>query len=83
MTDVDRCVNRYMLNIVSSAIVNTPPPGALIKLVGKLGAKKHKTLHYIDTDEAMVQYILCTPSRSSLTPYRLFLAGRRVPCGYR
>jgi hypothetical protein len=43
-----------MLNIVSSAIVNTPPPGALIKLVGRLGAKKHKTMHYNGTEESMV-----------------------------
>ncbi|KAI6117739.1 hypothetical protein EDD16DRAFT_1885290 [Pisolithus croceorrhizus] len=38
---------RYMINIVTSAIVNTPPPVAVIRYV-------HKTLHYAQTDETMV-----------------------------
>jgi len=46
--------HRYMLNVVTSAIVNTPPPAAVLKLVGVLGKKTHKTLHHAQTDEVMV-----------------------------
>ncbi|KAH8928879.1 hypothetical protein BT69DRAFT_1256947 [Atractiella rhizophila] len=44
---------KYMLNIVSSAIVNTPPPPPVITMTNKLATKKHKTMHYCDTDETM------------------------------
>ncbi|GAA6037134.1 hypothetical protein JCM8097_008753 [Rhodosporidiobolus ruineniae] len=45
---------RFMLQIVSSAIVNTPPPPAVIWLVSKLGGKKHKTLHHAGTEEELI-----------------------------
>ncbi|EIW72301.1 hypothetical protein TREMEDRAFT_25176 [Tremella mesenterica DSM 1558] len=45
--------HRYMLNVVTSAIVNTPPPGGAAKMVSILGSHKHRTLHH-HTDEMMV-----------------------------
>ena len=36
--------HRYMLNIVTSAIVNTPPPAGAAKMVAQLGSHKHRTL---------------------------------------
>lgn len=36
--------HRYMLNIITSAIVNTPPPPGAAKMVGMLGGNKHRTL---------------------------------------
>ncbi|WWD20042.1 hypothetical protein CI109_104515 [Kwoniella shandongensis] len=44
---------RYMLNIVTSAIVNTPPPPGAAKMVGMLGGHTHRTLPK-DTDETMI-----------------------------
>ncbi|GBE82620.1 Uncharacterized protein SCP_0410050 [Sparassis crispa] len=46
--------HRYMLNIVTSAIVNTPPPNGVLSMVSALSTKTHRTLHYVDTDETMV-----------------------------
>jgi hypothetical protein len=62
--------HRYMLNVVTSAIVNTPyasssficiitnvtssPPGGVLTMVGTLATKVHKTMHYCETDETMV-----------------------------
>ncbi|KAG9016285.1 hypothetical protein FRB90_003509 [Tulasnella sp. 427] len=45
---------RYMLNIVTSAIVNTPPPAGVLKMVNQLSSKVHKTMHGQDTDETMI-----------------------------
>ncbi|KAI9622808.1 hypothetical protein H4Q26_015092, partial [Puccinia striiformis f. sp. tritici PST-130] len=45
---------KYMLNIVSSAIVNTPPPAALISMMGALSRVTHKTLASAQTDEDMI-----------------------------
>jgi len=45
---------KYMLNIVSSAIVNTPPPAALIGMMGALSRVTHKTLASAQTDEDMM-----------------------------
>ncbi|KAH8833526.1 hypothetical protein DL96DRAFT_1456583 [Flagelloscypha sp. PMI_526] len=46
--------HRWMVNVVTSAIVNTPPPNAVISLVSSLATKTHRTLHKVDTDEAML-----------------------------
>lgn len=45
---------KYMLNIISSAIVNTPPPAAMISFLNKVAGKTHKTLHHQGIDEDMV-----------------------------
>ncbi|WVQ79519.1 hypothetical protein IAT38_001618 [Cryptococcus sp. DSM 104549] len=45
---------RYMLNVVTSAIVNTPPPAGAARMVAMLGANKHRTLHGDHTDETML-----------------------------
>lgn len=36
--------HRYMLNIVTSAIVNTPPPAGAAMMVAVLGNHRHRTL---------------------------------------
>lgn len=33
---------KYMLQVITSAIVNTPPPPAVITMVATLGKKRHK-----------------------------------------
>jgi len=45
---------RYMLNVVTSAIVNTPPPTAAAKMVAQLGSHKHRTLHHQQTNEKLI-----------------------------
>lgn len=72
MTDLSRC----------SAIVNTPPPPALIYMVSTLGKKKHKTLHDVDTDETMVPLFekdvrFCSLSKLALCS-RIVNADRRL-----
>ena len=42
--------------IVSSAIVNTPPPVPVIMMTAQLGKKTHKTLHHIHTDEDLLPH---------------------------
>ncbi|KAG8822418.1 hypothetical protein FRC19_006026 [Serendipita sp. 401] len=46
--------HRYMVNIVSSAIVNTPPPPPAQATLNMLAGHKHRTLHYYHTDEVML-----------------------------
>lgn len=45
---------KYMLALITSAIVNTPPPAALITILNKLAARKHRSLFYIGTKETML-----------------------------
>jgi len=53
--DVDpKLYHRYMLNVVSSAVVNTPPPAGVQRMVAMLSEKPHKTMHYCQTDEVMI-----------------------------
>ncbi|KAG9097813.1 hypothetical protein FRC06_007159 [Ceratobasidium sp. 370] len=40
--------------VVTSAIVNTPPPVGVLTMVGMLADKVHKSMHYADTDESMI-----------------------------
>ncbi|KIO17542.1 hypothetical protein M407DRAFT_84893, partial [Tulasnella calospora MUT 4182] len=53
--------HRYMLNVVTSAIVNTPPPAGVLKLVNQLSSKVHKTMHGQDTDETMIALFATAP----------------------
>ncbi|KJA20267.1 hypothetical protein HYPSUDRAFT_68674 [Hypholoma sublateritium FD-334 SS-4] len=53
---------RYMANVVTSAIVNTPPPNGVLTLVSSLATKTHKTLHHINTDETMVPIFTKEPT---------------------
>ncbi|KAG9008598.1 hypothetical protein FRB93_006517 [Tulasnella sp. JGI-2019a] len=52
---------RFMLNIVTSAIVNTGPPPTVLKMVNALSEKKHKTMHGASTDEIMIPLFLKNP----------------------
>ncbi|KEI40569.1 uncharacterized protein L969DRAFT_15927 [Mixia osmundae IAM 14324] len=45
---------KYILNVITSAIVNTPPPDKMLLFMSKLGSKTHKTLHKEGIDEDMV-----------------------------
>lgn len=53
--------HRYMLNVVTSAIVNTPPPAGVLKMVNQLSSKVHKTMHGQDTDETMLALFATAP----------------------
>jgi len=45
---------KYSLALITSAIVNAPPPPSVIKVTNKLAAKQHRSLHYISTRETML-----------------------------
>lgn len=45
---------KYMLAVITSAIVNAPPPPAVITMLNKLARKKHRSLFYVGTKESMV-----------------------------
>ncbi|CAE7231572.1 unnamed protein product [Rhizoctonia solani] len=67
--------HRYMLNVVTSAIVNTPPPAGVLTTVGMLASRPHKTMHYCDTDESMIPLFRTDTDGTSLKqPY---IMGRR------
>jgi len=69
---------RYIVNIISSAIVNTPPPAALVGLQGQLNKKTHKTLHSDGIDETMIAVFEHDTDGSKLkNPYFM---GRRNYC---
>ncbi|KAF9484877.1 hypothetical protein BDN70DRAFT_871851, partial [Pholiota conissans] len=69
---------RYMVNIVTSAIVNTPPPNGVISLVSSLATKVHKTLHSIETDETMEPIFKREPTGG--TRKQKYIMGRRNWC---
>ncbi|KAG6831193.1 hypothetical protein H0H92_012333 [Tricholoma furcatifolium] len=71
--------HRYMLNVVTSAIVNTPPPTAVIAMVSSLATKVHKTMHYCETDETMMP--LFQHETNGQTRKQKFIMGRRNWCG--
>ncbi|KAI0035970.1 hypothetical protein K488DRAFT_76303 [Vararia minispora EC-137] len=69
---------RYMVNIVTSAIVNTPPPGAVLSLVNSLSTKTHSTMHSVNTDETMIPLFQTDTDGARLkSPY---IIGRRNWC---
>ncbi|KIM49433.1 hypothetical protein M413DRAFT_438618 [Hebeloma cylindrosporum] len=70
--------HRYMVNVVTSAIVNTPPPNAVLGMVSSLATKVHKTLHSIDTDETMQPIFAKEPTGQSRK--HKFIMGRRNWC---
>ncbi|KAF8061567.1 hypothetical protein FPV67DRAFT_1563868 [Lyophyllum atratum] len=70
--------HRYMLNIVSSAIVNTPPPNPVISMVSTLATKVHKTLHHIETDETMMP--IFQNETNGQPRKQKFIMGRRNWC---
>ncbi|KIJ37701.1 hypothetical protein M422DRAFT_60910 [Sphaerobolus stellatus SS14] len=70
--------HRYMLNVVSSAIVNTPPPNGVLTMVSVLSDKKHKTMHYCDTDETMAP--LFERDTNGSASKSKFIMGRRNWC---
>jgi len=67
---------RYMLNIVTSAIVNSPPPHGAITLVN-FQSKRHR-MHDADTDEEMVPVFERDTDGSR--PQSHYLMGRRNWC---
>ncbi|KAJ7470605.1 hypothetical protein FB451DRAFT_1340055 [Mycena latifolia] len=70
--------HRYMINVVTSAIVNTPPPNAVITMVSSLAGKKHKTIHHIETDESMIPVF--TTETNGKPRKQKFIMGRRNWC---
>jgi len=70
--------HRYMLNIVTSAIVNTPPPIGALTLVNKLSRRRHPTMHRHETDEEM--YPLFIEDTDGSKPKNPYFMGRRNWC---
>ncbi|KAJ3744607.1 hypothetical protein DFH05DRAFT_1534942 [Lentinula detonsa] len=70
--------HRYMINVVTSAIVNTPPPGGVIKLVASLAGKTHKTMHKSQTDETMIPLFSKDPDGGHRG--QKYIMGRRNWC---
>lgn len=66
---------KFMLQVISSAIVNTPPPNAVLLMVSTFGKKRHKTLHFCDTDEEMLPLFKQDVRRLS------FLSSLAAPAG--
>ncbi|EJF62578.1 hypothetical protein DICSQDRAFT_84388 [Dichomitus squalens LYAD-421 SS1] len=69
---------RYMVNVVSSAIVNTPPPNGVISLVSTLASKTHRTLHHQETDETMIP--LFERDTDGSAPKSRYIMGKRNWC---
>ncbi|PIL30524.1 hypothetical protein GSI_07224 [Ganoderma sinense ZZ0214-1] len=69
---------RYMLNIVSSAIVNTPPPNGVITMVSTLSTKTHRTLHHEETDETMIP--IFDKDTDGSAPKSKYIMGKRNWC---
>lgn len=69
---------RYMLNVVTSAIVNTPPPNGVLTMVSTLSTKRHRTMHDADTDEEM--YPLFIKDTDGSKPKSNYIMGRRNWC---
>ncbi|KAH7889248.1 hypothetical protein F5I97DRAFT_1934198 [Phlebopus sp. FC_14] len=70
---------RYMLNVVTSAIVNTPPPNGVITMVSTLATKTHKTLHHVETDETMMPVFTQEPNGTPRLKNK-YIMGRRNWC---
>ncbi|KAJ7083825.1 hypothetical protein C8R43DRAFT_320318 [Mycena crocata] len=86
--------HRYMINVVTSAIVNTPPygsnrrytkeiltrhrPNGVITMVSSLASKNHKTIHHISTDETMIPIFKMETNGKSRK--QKFIMGRRNWC---
>lgn len=70
--------HRYMINVVTSAIVNTPPPGGVLTMVNQLSSKVHKTLHHAQTDEIMSP-LFATDTDGSQRKQK-YIMGRRNWC---
>ncbi|ETW85467.1 hypothetical protein HETIRDRAFT_32709 [Heterobasidion irregulare TC 32-1] len=70
--------HRYMINVVTSAIVNTPPPGGVLTMVNALSTKTHRTMHYADTDETMLPLFDKEPDGSNSKSK--YVMGRRNWC---
>ncbi|KAF8803514.1 hypothetical protein BYT27DRAFT_7225881 [Phlegmacium glaucopus] len=70
--------HRYMVNVVTSAIVNTPPPNGVITMVSSLATKVHRTLHGTDTDETMIPLFSKEPNGQPRK--QKFIMGKRNWC---
>ncbi|KAF8447483.1 hypothetical protein L210DRAFT_849761 [Boletus edulis BED1] len=74
--------HRYMINVITSAIVNTPPPIGVIAMVSTFATKTHKTLHHADTDEIMIPLFTREPDGTPREKNK-FIMGRRNWCAVR
>lgn len=70
---------RYMINVVTSAIVNAPPPNGVIAMVSTLATKTHKTLHHAETDETMLPVFTKEPN-GNIRLQNKYIMGRRNWC---
>ncbi|KAJ8463846.1 hypothetical protein ONZ45_g17443 [Pleurotus djamor] len=74
--------HRYMVNVITSAIVNTPPPNAVLTMVSSLATKIHKTLHAAETDESMIPLFDVEP-HNDMKRSQKFIMGKRNWCSVR
>ncbi|KAI0274421.1 hypothetical protein BGY98DRAFT_1090604 [Russula aff. rugulosa BPL654] len=71
--------HRYMLNVVTSAFrCSLQPPNGVLTLVNSLSTKRHRTLHYADTDEEMIP--LFDKDTDGSKPKSHYIMGRRNWC---
>ncbi|KAI0781344.1 hypothetical protein BD413DRAFT_27799 [Trametes elegans] len=70
--------HRYMVNVTTSAIVNTPPPNGVITMVSALASKTHRTLHHAETDEVMIP--IFERDTDGSPPKSKYIMGRRNWC---
>ncbi|KAJ7685037.1 hypothetical protein DFH06DRAFT_969067 [Mycena polygramma] len=70
--------HRYMINVVTSAIVNTPPPNGVISMVSTLASNNHRTLHDHETDETMIA--IFQTETNGKPRKKKFIMGRRNWC---
>jgi len=72
--------HRYMLNVVTSAIVNTPPPNGVITLVHSLSKLRHRTMHHAHTDEEMIALFDKDKDTDGPKPRSRYIMDRRNWC---
>ncbi|PKI85511.1 hypothetical protein MVES_000698 [Malassezia vespertilionis] len=70
--------HRYMLAMITSAIVNAPPPGPVLKLINTLAVKKHRSLFSINTRERMLPMFKNNPDGSKQS--NKYIIGARNWC---
>ncbi|OAX39189.1 hypothetical protein K503DRAFT_799850 [Rhizopogon vinicolor AM-OR11-026] len=70
---------KYMINVVTSAIVNTPPPNGVIAMVSTLATKTHRTLHHVETEEVMLPIFSKDPDGTNRIKNK-YIMGRRNWC---
>ncbi|KAI0253864.1 hypothetical protein BJV78DRAFT_1371871 [Lactifluus subvellereus] len=71
--------HRYMLNVVTSTFrPRGEPPSGVLTMLSSLSTKRHRTMHYADTDEEM--FPLFSKDADGSKPKSQYIMGRRNWC---